>query len=585
MVNNRSLTIDPTANRARGMALWAAACIGLCAPLFGGASLAQQAAAPPTEPEPAGGPPMIRRLTESQYRASVADLFGADVPIVGRFEHALRADGLLAVGTSQAGISAFSFEQYDASARGVAAEVVSEKRRAQLVPCRPHSISGFDAACAQQFVDHYGQALFRRPLSHEERQRYTRTAREAQERLRGDFYVGLQYALAGMMVAPDFLVRVERAVSDPRHRGRLRLDAYSKATRLSFFLTNSTPDTELLRAAGAGELDTDAGLARQTDRLIASPRFAGAVRAFFQDMLEFDSFDDLAKDPVIYPAFNSTVALDAQEQTLRTIVQQLVAQRGDYRDLFTTRSTYLTRALGTVYRLPVATRNGWESAQYPANSGRSGILTDVSFLALHSHPGRSSSTLRGKAIRQTFMCQKIPDPPNNVDFSVIQDSSNTAMPTARIRLEAHRTQPTCAACHRLMDPLGLTLENFDGSGSFRAKENGAPIDASGTLDGKDFQAAEGLGQALHDNAQTPRCLVEKLYRSAVGRSALPAERPYLSYLNQAFEANGYRVPELMRAIALSQTFYAVSAPAGDEKRAPQRAAARGGNRKGNGDHS
>lgn len=545
-----------------------AACAVFCVPLMGSFSFAQES--PLAEPEAVGGPPEIRRLTESQYRATVADIFAPDVPIVGRFEHGLRADGLLAVGTSQAGISAFSFEQYDASARGVAAEVVSEKRRDQLVPCKPRSEKSFDAACAKQFVEHYGEALFRRPLSGEETQRYVKTARDSQQRL-GDFYEGLEFALAGMMVAPDFLVRIERVVPDRKHRGQFRLDPYSKATRLSYFLTNSTPDAELLRAAGAGELDTDAGLARQADRLIASPHFEAAVRAFFQDMLEFDTFNELAKDPIIYPAFNSTVALDAQEQTLRTITDHLIAQRGDYRDLFTTRDTYLTRALGTVYRLPVATRNGWERTQYPDNSGREGILTNVSFLAFYSHPGRSSSTLRGKAIRQVFLCQAIPDPPNNVDFSVVQDSSNTAMPTARIRLEAHRTSPACAGCHRLMDPLGLTLENFDGVGSFRAQENGAVIDAGGTLDGHDFQGAQGLGQAIHDSPQTPRCLVDKMYRSAAGRKATPDEHLFVDYLNQTFQADGYRVPDLMRAIAVSRSFYAVSAPSGGGS-TPQRAA-------------
>ncbi len=555
--------------------LWRAACAALCFVLFGGVSLAEESSTqsstgPSTEPEAAGGPPLIRRLTESQYRATIADIFGPDIPIVGRFEHGLRADGLLAVGTSQAGISSFSFEQYDASARGVAAVVVSEARREQLVPCRPRSESSFDEACAKQFVQHYGQTLFRRPLAAEETQRYVRTARAAQQRL-GNFYQGLEFALAGMMVAPDFLVRIERTVPDPKRPGQLRLDAYSKATRLSYFLSNSTPDAELLRAAGARELDTHEGLARQADRLIASPHFEAAVRAFFQDMLEFDTFGELAKDPIIYPAFNSTVALDAQEQTLRAIVGLLVTQRGDYRDLFTTRSTYLTRALGTVYKLPVATRNGWESAQYPAGSGRAGILTNISFLALHSHPGRSSSTLRGKSIRQVFLCQTIPDPPNNVDFSVVQDSSNTAFPTARDRLEAHRTSPACSGCHRLMDPLGLTLENFDGLGAFRAQENGAAIDAGGTLDGHDFRGGDGLGQAIHDHPRTPTCLVDKMYRSAVGRSATPAERPYVDYLNQTFQADGFRVPALMRAIALSRSFYAVAVPTGTIT-APQRAA-------------
>jgi hypothetical protein len=564
MMRNQSQIASAARRNLRRLA----ACAAFCLPLIGSVSVAQES--PPTEPQAIGGPLEIRRLTESQYRASVADIFGPDIPIVGRFEHGLRAEGLLAVGTSQAGISSFSFEQYDASARGVAAEVVSEKRREQLVPCKPHSPSSFDAACAKQFVEHYGLALFRRPLTREEEQRYVRTAQGAQQRL-GDFYQGLQFALAGMMVAPDFLVRIDRVVPDPKHRGQFRLDPYTKATRLSYFLTNSTPDAELLRAAGAGELDTDAGLARQADRLIASPHFERAVRAFFEDMLEFDTFNELAKDPVIYPAFNSTVALDAQEQTLRTIVAQLVAQRGDYRDLYTTRSTYLTRALGTVYRLPVATRNGWESAQYPVGSGREGILANVSFLAFYSHPGRSSSTLRGKAIRQVFLCQTVPDPPNNVDFSVVQDSSNTKMPTARIRLEAHRTSPACAGCHRLMDPVGLTLENFDGVGAFRTQENGAVIDASGTFDGRDFQGAEGLGQAIHDSPQTPRCLVDKMYRSAVGRKATPDERPYVDYLNQTFQADSYRVPDLMRAIAVSRSFYAVSAPAVGAT-TPQRAA-------------
>ena len=541
-----------------------AACATLWLPLMGGTGLAEESAPSPSaglpaEPSDVGnGPPLIRRLTESQYRATVADIFGPDIPVVGRFERGLRADGLLAVGTSQAGISTFSFEQYDASAQGVAAAVVNDAHRGKLVACQPHSDSSFDAACATQFVQHYGEALFRRPLSGEETKRYVRTAHDAEQRM-GSFYEGLRFALAGMMDAPDFLVRIERAVpvrTPPP--GRLQLDEYSKATRLSYFLTNSTPDAELLRAAGAGELDTDAGLARQADRLIASPHYEAAVRAFFQDMLEFDSFDELAKDPLIYPAFNSTVAHDAQEQTLRTILNLLVTQRGDYRDIFTTRDTFVTRALGTIYRLPVATRNGWESAQYPESSERAGILSNVSFLALHSHPGRSSSTLRGKSIRQVFLCQQVPDPPNNVDFSVVQDSSNTKMPTARIRLEAHRTSPACASCHKMMDPLGLTLENFDGTGAFRAAENGAPIDASGTLDGHTFEGAPGLGQALHDHPQTSRCLVDRMYRSAAGRSILPAERPYIEYLNQVFQADGYRVPDLMRAIAVSRSFYLVS---------------------------
>ena len=361
-------------------------------------------------------------------------------------------------------------------------------------------------------------------------------------------------------MSPEFLLRIERTQESDDGDGR-ELDAWSKAARLSYFLTNSTPDHELLRAAGEGELDSNQGLQRQVDRLLASPRFEEAVRAFFQDMLQFDRFADLAKDPVVYPAFNSTVAADAQEQTLRTITDLLIQQRGDYRDLFTTRRAFLTRSLGIVYRMPVPTRNGWETTVFPESSNRAGIQSQIAFLSLNSHPGRSSATLRGKAIREVFLCQEVPDPPANVNFAVVQDPSNASMPTARDRLEAHRTEPACAGCHKITDPLGLTLEHFDGLGGYRTKENGASIDASGSLDGTDFNSADGLASALRDHPETPRCLVEKMYRFAVGRDTEMEERPYMDYLIKTFESAGYRVPDLMRTIALSENFFAVSTAA------------------------
>lgn len=515
------------------------------------------------EPEAVGGPTVMRRLTESQYRTTVAAIFGSDIAIPARFERGLRAEGLVAVGTSEAGMSPFSVEQYDAAALGIAAAVVDEKHRDRLVPCKPADSTTFDAACAQRFVDEYGPLLFRRPLTQEERAGFVDIARSGQERL-GDFHAGLELALAGMMVSPEFLLRIERTkpAADPDEPREL--DAWSKATRLSYFLTNSSPDKELLRAAGAGELDTKKGLQRQVDRLIASPLFEPAVRAFFDDMLQFDKFGDLAKDSIVYPAFNSTVAIEAREQTLRTITDLLIEQKGDYRDLYTTREAHLTRALGIVYRVPVPTRNGWEKSVFPESSHRAGIQSHVAFLALYSHPGQSSPTLRGKAMRELFLCQEVPDPPPNVDFSVVQQA-DASMPTARDRLDVHRTNPACAGCHKIMDPLGLTLENYDGLGTYRTTENDARIDPGGSLDGIDFTTPEGLGQALHDHPETPRCLVEKMYRYAVGRDTEMEERSYMDYLNQAFATQGFRVPDLMRTIALSENFFAISPPAAEEE--------------------
>ena len=512
------------------------------------------------EPEPVGGPALMRRLTESQYRATVSDIFGPETPVVARFERGLRAEGLQAIGTSESGISPFSIEQYSAAAISVADDVLSQERRAATVPCQPASALEFDSECATLFVERYGPQLLRRPLTPEQLTRFVSEARESQAYL-GDFYQGLKFALVGMMTSPEFLLRIERTrpqASESHPAGVLELDPFSKAERLSFFLTTSTPDEELLRAAKTGELDTDQGLRRQIDRLIASPAFESALRAFFTDMLEFELFADLNKDVDIYPAFNSQVAADAQEQTLRDISRHLIDNNGDYRDLFTLRETALTRSLSVVYRMPVRARSDWELNEFPENGPRAGIQSHVSFLALHSHPGRSSPTLRGQALREVFLCQVVPDPPADVDFSAVQDASPEAMPTARDRLSIHNSEPACSGCHKIMDPPGLGLENFDGIGIHRSRENGVAIDASGVLDGNSFDNPRELAEALRNHRETPRCLSEKMYRFAVGRDVVWKERQYMDFLIERFIDSGYKVPALMREIALSENFFAIS---------------------------
>lgn len=511
------------------------------------------------EPDAVGGPALLRRLTESQYRASVADVFGADVPVVARFEPGLRAQGLIAVGTSESGISAFGMEQYDAAARGIANAIIEGPRREQFIPCAPAPTGAFDADCARAFIGEYGARLFRRPLSAAQLERYVDAARTGAEQL-GSFDAGLESALVGLLTAPQFLLRAERTRPGTGQPGREQLDAYSKAERLAYFLTNAAPDPELLHAARDGKLDTKEGVAEQVDRLIRSPQFERAVSSFFSDMLEFDLFADLAKDAAIYPTYNSEVAADAQEQTLRDIVHHLVREQGDYRDLFTLDKSFMTRSLGVIYRQPVTTRDGWERVPLSRDGQRLGIQSQVSFLALHAHPGRSSPTLRGKAMRNVFLCQQVPDPPANVDFSVVQNPSSDNLPTARDRLVEHNTQPACAGCHKVMDPLGLALENYDGVGQFRSREYGAVIDSSGFLDGTAYTDAAGLARALRDHPETPRCVVEKLYRYAVGRDTVWAERAYMDYLLAAFKEQGYRLPQLMRTIATSDNFFTISTP-------------------------
>jgi hypothetical protein len=514
------------------------------------------------EPTSPGAPALARRLRPDQYRRVIADVFGPTIKVEGRFEPDVRDDGLLAVGAGHVGVTSTGMEQYDAMARGIAAQVVSEAHRATLIPCTPKSDAAPDDACALQFFAKAGPLLYRRPLAQDELDEAVELAGAAARTL-NSFYAGLELSLAGMLESPQFLFRREIAEPDPGNPGTYRLNAYSKASQLSFFLWNAGPDRRLMAAAQDGALNTRSGLASEVGRMLQSPRLEAGVRAFFTDMLQFDLFDTLAKDAQIYPKWTVKVARDAQEQTLRGIVDLLLTQHGDYRDLFTTRKTFLTPLLGSIYGVPVAESGGAElrAYEFPGGDPRAGMHAHASFVALHSHEGLSSPTLRGKALRELLLCEPVPAPPGNVNFATAQDTHNPNFKTMRARLTAHRTDPTCAGCHKLMDPMGLALENFDSDAGYRTAENGEPLDTSGELDGSEFTDAAGLGRALHDNPAIAPCFVRRLYSYATGRGALRRDMSWIRYLEKTFAEEGYRAPELMRRIATSENFYRVTAPA------------------------
>lgn len=498
----------------------------------------------------------MRRLTEAQYRNSIADIFGPDIIVAGRFEPIVRpAHQLIATGAAAASISPAGLEQFDAIGRGIAAQVFDPAHRSIFAPCAPKSAAQPDDDCVRATLMPIGRYLFRRPLTNGEQAAYVRMASEATTKS-GDFYAGLQLALGAMLVSPDFLYVIESAEPDPARPGEMRLDAYSRAARLSFFLWNTTPNDALLKAAADGRLADPAQLAAIAQHMVKSPRLEAGVRAFFADMLMFEKFDDLAKDPIVYPRFNQDVAKALPEQLLRMIVDQLVTRDGDYRDLFTTRRTFMTRALGPIYNVPVVSRTGWEPHDFAATDDRAGLLSQAGFLSLYAHSGRSSPTLRGRAIRERLLCEPVPDPPGNVNFAVVQDTTNAVLRTARARLSAHASDPTCAACHRITDPIGLPLERFDGIGAFRAKENGVDIDVTGKLEDANFTGADGLGKALASNPATTECVANRALEYATGK-ATDDQADLLAALDKGFAADRYRLPALMLRIASLPGLYEI----------------------------
>ena len=441
------------------------------------------------------------------------------------------------------------------AAASVANKVVDEEHRQFLIPCVPVDLNESDNTCAAEFLRETARLLYRRPIEVAHLDELVTIAATAANQM-GGFYNGLAIALESILISPEVLFIVDSSESDPNNPGQERLDAYSIASRLSFFLWNSPPDDLLLTTAENGELHTRQGLQKAVSRMLQSSRLEIGMRAFFDDMMAFNEFDSLAKDPVVYPMVTGATLADAREQTLRTIMDHLLKKELDYRDLFTTRDTFMSMNLGAVYG--VSSTDGWQPYSFSEDSPRQGLLTHVSFLAAHSHAVRSSPTLRGRALREIFLCQKVPDAPPNVDFSAIEDAGDVA--TARERLEIHDTNPSCAGCHLLTDPMGLSLENFDGAGLYREMENGAILDITGELDGSFYEDLGGLATAMRNHPKLSYCLVKRLYAYGTGGPvALRYDRDILVHFEKRFSEQGYKLPDLLNDLVLSRAFSRVRA--------------------------
>ena len=262
------------------------------------------------------------------------------------------------------------------------------------------------------------------------------------------------------------------------------------------------------------------------------------MRAFFDDMLRFDDLAVLAKDPGIYPTFGAETSWTRASRRCARWSITCWSRKRDYRDLFTTRETFISPPLAVIY--DVAAPPGWSSYTSPRHSPRAGLLTQVSFLAAHAHPGRSSPTLRGKALRELLLCQAVPRPPPNVDFSLLEDARLAPADRAR----APRPAPHQPGVRRLPQdhrPDRARLRALRRRGPVPRRPSAArTIDASGVLDGRQFEDLAGLSQALHDHPQLGACLVKRVYAWATGGATQPADKPMLDWLGRA--VRGRRLP-------------------------------------------
>jgi len=489
--------------------------------------------------EPAA--PTLIRLTQAQYANVVTDLLGDGLALPATLEPDTRAEGLLAVGASVTPISSRGVELYTEGALSLATQVMATAEgRAKVVPCQPSGAT--DEACMRQLLETFGRRAWRRPLTEDEIASFLAIGKSAADTL-GTFDGGATYVVAALLQSPHFLYRVELG---------LQLTGWEVASRLSFFLWNTAPDEALLDAAADGTLDTAEGIAAQAQRLLDDARSRQAVRSFITDWLHLHELDHLNKDPNIYKHFTPELGAMAREETLLLAEHLVFDVEADFRDLFTTQTTFVNRRLAAIYNIAAVTDEGFGQVQLPQGEQRRGFLGQVAFLGLHSHAVESSATLRGAFLREHVLCDPVPPPPAGLN-TAIPEPSETAR-TLKERLLEHMQDPSCSVCHEFIDVPGFGFENFDGIGRFRLTDHGAPIDPTGRLDNIDFADFGELAGLISQSPQLTACVVKKLYSYAVAHPVEKGEAGVLAELGDRFAAGEYRLKQLMLDIATHRAF-------------------------------
>lgn len=507
------------------------------------------------EPIPAfrPAPVTLRILLSWQYRNAVGALLGTEAANSVEPPPDSALNGFDAIGASQLALDPTAIELYEGSAlRAARAALSSTTGRSALIGCTPASAS--DEACMHGFLSRFGRRAWRRPLTETELAAWVAVGRHAATAY-DDFYRGAEFAVAGLLQSPSFIYMVETGQTDPEHPDRRKLTGYELATRLSFFLTGTTPSEELLAAAERGELDTREGIRTHAQRLVARPEAREALSRFFDEYLSLGSLPELPKNLSLFPFFTPELAASMREETQRFLADLIWERNADFRDAFDADYTFVNSALANLYGLAGAPETGFARMTLPPVTGRGGLLGQASLLSLLSHPSTTSPTQRGKFVRERLLCQPIAAPPAGVIASFPEPQPGEPPKTMRERLVEHQRSPACSSCHRMMDPIGLGLENFDPVGRFRDSDNGSRIDPVSTLDQLGtFQNPRQLGQLLRQHERLVPCFVRNLFRMATGHVEVGGETAPLLKLDAAFAASGYHVRDLLVEIVSSDAF-------------------------------
>jgi hypothetical protein len=383
-----------------------------------------------------------------------------------------------------------------------------------------------------------------------------------QGRKKGDFENGVRMALQSILVSPRFVFRLEQA-ADPKllkASNTYRISDQDLASRLSFFLWDAVPDADLIKAAASGTLRTPAGFEKQVRRLLADKRSDALSTRFAGQWLRLQDLEKIHPDYLIYPQYDDTLAQAMQRET-ELFFDSIVREDRPVLDLLTADYSFVNERLAKHYDIANVTGSAFKRVQLPEY--RRGLLGQGSILTLTSVADRTSPVQRGKWVMEVLLGSPPPPPPPNVPaLDETKGIAGGKMLTTRERMEEHRKNPACTSCHRVIDPLGLALENFDATGAWRIKDNEVPVDSVGDLyDGTKMEGPRGLQQALMKHSDVfLLSFTENLMTYALGRRIEYSDMPAIRAVVREAAKNDNRMSSFILGVANSAAFRMAKAP-------------------------
>ena len=424
--------------------------------------------------------------------------------------------------------------------------------RREVFTCQPDSDKAV-VPCAREIVKRLGSKAYRRPLTSANLDAlmslYAAGAAE------GGFESGIQMALEGILASPHFVFRFEELPVDAESGIDFAIRDLDLASRLSFFLWARGPDSELINIASADQLSDSEVLEQQVRRMLADPRGEALATRFAAQWLRLPDLETIHPDVRIYPDFDEQLKTAMRRET-ELFFYNLVKDDRSLLDLFTADFTFVNERLAKHYGLPNIAGTRFRKVTYP-DDRRRGLLGHSSILTLTSHASRTSPVLRGKWVMEVLLGSPPPPPPPGIpDLEETASAEGGRLLSVREMMEKHRANPACSSCHRVIDPLGLALENFDVTGAWRIKDNGVPVDAAGELyDGSVVNNSEDLREALLKRP-TPliRTFTENLMAYALGRRLEYYDMPAVRAIEREAVANDTRLSAFILGIVKSPAF-------------------------------